>query len=485
MPPKPFPFITDGTVGDVPNGFYVRPDSERGQVLMRTPGKKLHCILTDVTEVRGAFANPAITPHYTFFVGCRGSESVFYRVDLAGVVSELGTITTSSTGPVWIENNPTQIAICDGVGLWVYTPSTGQFLQNTSVNLSGAGALAYQDGYGLFIQPSSNIWGFTAINDFLTVNASDFYSITAKPGNLVALLSFQREPYLLTINSALVYFNDGGDNSSLNSPTFALNTSGLIEQGCGAAGTPNTADGTIPNWLSNKGEWLAAAGYQTKKFSNEMMDRAVSGYSSISDARCFTMRDKGHVFTYMNFTVGDTTWVYDWTTKLLHKRQSYKTDGSGWGRDRANCYCTLNNRHFVGDFENGNIYELSEDYLDDAGQPLRRELYGVEADGGLNRLFCAEIQLLLDAGIGLESGLDPRIMLEISKDGGHTYDSFPWVSAGLVGEYTRRARWTRLGSGYRFIPRFVFTDAVAWKILGLDWRIGKGKASGYPSAGGV
>ncbi len=479
--PKPFPFVTDGTKGDVPNGFYVRPDSDRGNILMRTPGKSTLCTLSNTSEIRGAFANPGITPEYMYFVGRRGTTSVFWRVDPnTGVAAEIGTITTSYTGPIWIENNPTQISICDGVSMWIFTPATGLFVQNTDPDfVLGAGAMAYQDGYGLFIRPNSNVWGFTSINNFLSVDALDFYSITAKPGNLIGILSHQREPYLLTINSALIYYNYGGDNSSLDNPTFALNTAGLIEQGCGAAGTPNTGDGVIPNWLTNKGEWLAAAGYQAKKVSNEMMDRAVNSFPIFSDARCFSYRDKGHVFTIMNFPSGDQTWVMDWTTKLLHKRQSYKADGSGWGRDRANCYCTINNRHFVGDYENGKIYEMSEDFLDDAGNDIRRELYGSELDGGTSRLYCSEIQLLMKTGIGLESGLDPQVMLEISKDGGNTWDvSIPWVSAGKIGEYYRRARWTRLGSGDRLMPRLIFTDRVAWEILGLDMKVGHRWAAG-------
>lgn len=471
--PTPFPFIVDGSIGDVPNGFYVRADSDREKVLMRTPGKSTLCTLPNTTEIRGAFAHPAISLQYMYFVGKRGAQSVFWRVDPAtGAYAELGTITTSHSGPVWIENNPTQIAICDGISEWVYTKTTGLFQQNTDPQFSGAAALAYQDGYGLFIQPDSNIWGFTNINNFLAVNAADFYSITAKPGNLVGILSHQREPYLLTVNAALVYYNYGGDNSSLDNPTFALNTAGLLEYGCGAAGTPNTADGVIPNWLSNKGEWIAAAGYQGRKVSNEMMDRAVADYTVFSDARCYSYRDKGHVFTVMNFPTVDKTWVMDWTTKLLHKRQSYKTDGTGWGRDRINCYCTQGNKHYGGDFENGKIYEFSEEYLDDAGNPIRRELYATEKDGGNTRLYSGYLQLLMDTGIGLESGLDPQVMMEMSKDGGHIYDSFPWQSAGKIGEYPQRVKWTRLGSGYRWLPRFIFTDAVAWKILGLDWDLG-------------
>lgn len=68
-------------------------------------------------------------------------------------------------------------------------------------------------------------------------------------------------------------------------------------------------------------------------------------------------------------------------------------------------------------------------------------------------------------GAGLP-GDDPQVMLRISNDGGKTWISEQWRSAGKMGEYLRRVRWNRLGAARRRVFEISMTDPVAWKITG-------------------
>ena len=426
MAVTPFQFVTDAVLGDVPNGFYPMKDSNRQVIMTRTPGKKKLCQLPNVTEVRALYDDPAETGDFFYAFGSQGSNTLIFRVDpVAGTYSQIGTITTSANGPMWIESNPTQIGICDGAYLWVYNFTTG-ILTNTG---QAASALAYQDGHGLYLIPGTNTWGFTNVDDFTTIDPTNVYNTTAKPGNILGIMSYIREPYLMTGRVIEIWYDAGGDNTSPQTPTFALNTAGIIEIGLGAVGTPNTALGNMANWLSDTGEWQGAQGYSAQKVSTQMMDRAVQGYATFTDARCFTNRSGGHIFTQMNFPTGETSWVIDWTTQMVHKRSSYLTAG-GFGRDRANCYCFCNDQHFVGDYKNGIVYQMSDDFYDDNGHPIPRTLYTVEKDGGLQRVYCSELQLLMDMGIGLQGGGNPQVGLEIYHDGGNTYSNIISVGAG-------------------------------------------------------
>jgi len=62
-------------------------------------------------------------------------------------------------------------------------------------------------------------------------------------------------------------------------------------------------------------------------------------------------------------------------------------------------------------------------------------------------------------------GEDPQAMLQFSKDGGHTWSYELWKSIGKIGEYTRRARWNRLGVSRSRTFRLVITDPVKVVIL--------------------
>jgi len=67
---------------------------------------------------------------------------------------------------------------------------------------------------------------------------------------------------------------------------------------------------------------------------------------------------------------------------------------------------------------------------------------------------------------------DPQIMLQISKDYGHTWGTERWQSLGKTGEYKQRVRWTRLGCGYAFTFKLRISDPVKRSIIGVYARVG-------------
>jgi hypothetical protein len=384
-----------------------------------------------------------------------------------GSFAELGYFTTSATGPVWMTNNRTQLLICDGVTAHIYTLATGGFAEVSDADWPGASTADYQDGYGIFTQPSSNIWFFSGLNDFNAIDSLDFYAKSRKPDNVLAIKSINREPWVYGEKSTEVWYNAGGDNSSAANATFAPNTGGLIDHGLGAVASPLEFDNTAI-WLSDKGQILQAQGYIAKSIGNDMIGRAIAGYSTFSDAIAFSYTDHDHTFYQLTFPTGGETWVYDAKTQIWFKKTSYLNDGSGYGRHRANCYAILGNKHYVGDYNNGKIYEMSMDYYDDNGEEIERILYSQEIDSGIKRSYWPDVQLIVEAGQGGIS-LDPQISLEYSNDSGYTWSSELWRGAGLTGEYGRRAIWRQMGSSFKRMYRFTMTDSVLWRILSIDY----------------
>jgi len=469
MTVKPFPFITDGIHGDVPINFYPAADSDKQAILLPCSGLDELCDLPDCTEVRGIYG----LDNYLYVVAVRGTDSILWRVDTSGGYSELGTISTSSSGPVWITNNATQICIVDGVSGYVYTPSTGLFVEITDADFPGAGSMDYQDGYGLFTTPDSNQWFFSSLHDFMTFDALDFYTKESKPDKIRGILSFMREPWVFGVESGSeVWYNAGGDNSSASNPTFARNTGGVIPYACGAVGTilPESRSNprTTLRWLTSQGQYVQASGYSVQIISNKMFDQAVQDMTDYSDAIAFDYKFKGHEFTQITFPSESQTWVYDGTTKLWHKRQSY-SDGIGQDRHRANCYTMLDNRHWVGDYSNGKIYEMKDSFYSDNGTDITRQIHSQEVDGGMQSISFPDVQIVVEPGVGLVGADAPQIMLQFSGDYGNTWSNEVWRSAGEIGDYTCRAMWQQMGSGYRRMYRATFTDQVNWRILGISW----------------
>ena len=69
-------------------------------------------------------------------------------------------------------------------------------------------------------------------------------------------------------------------------------------------------------------------------------------------------------------------------------------------------------------------------------------------------------------GWGESPGGDPQVMLRLSNDGGKTWISEVWRSAGKVGEYLRRVRWNRLGVARRRVFEVSVTDPIPWRLVG-------------------
>lgn len=469
--PKPFPVVRESLYGEPPINFWPAQD-DRGMVLHGSPGLSTLCTLSTCTEVRGLYE----WNNYLYAVARRGSDSIVFRVSDTGTNAEIGTISTSFTGPVWMFNNyrsdgSSQLWIVDGVSGYTYTPSTNIFVQITDADFPGAAAAAYKDTYGLYVVPNSQTWGISNANDFGAYYASDQFTKEGDTDNIRSILSDGVNVYIFGYKTMEPWQNTGGANTTTANATFQRDPGGVFRYGCAAAKTPCNFDNT-PSWLSDIGEWLRFVGNSCKVISPDMFSRDTKTMPLFTDANAFVYKDEGHTFMQMNFPTGDMTWVLDAKTGLFHKKQSYRADGSAWGRHRANCYALLNNKHYVGDFENGKIYEMSSSYYDDAGEEMPGILHSQDIDFGMTFSVFPPVQLIVEAGVGLITGQgsDPQAMLEISNDGGKTWQSdMGWQSMGAIGEYTWQSIWWQLGSDYRRMMRWTITDPVKRKVLAIDW----------------
>jgi hypothetical protein len=102
----------------------------------------------------------------------------------------------------------------------------------------------------------------------------------------------------------------------------------------------------------------------------------------------------------------------------------------------------------------------------------------------MNRAFYQELEIDVEAGRGLsvgrdgaeEVGVDPQMMLQWSDDGGHTWSSELWTSAGKQGQFTRRAVWRRLGSSRDRVFRVTMQDPVPWVLVDAYLYVQVGKS---------
>jgi len=122
----------------------------------------------------------------------------------------------------------------------------------------------------------------------------------------------------------------------------------------------------------------------------------------------------------------------------------------------------------VGDYANGRIYKLKPDIYTDNGDTIAREIIGGHVfmpDG--EEFFPSEIYIDIETGLGLATGQgsDPQGMLSISRDGGHSFGTERWASAGKTGEYSHRMRWRRFKGTRDLVPKLRITDPIEVNIV--------------------
>ncbi len=86
----------------------------------------------------------------------------------------------------------------------------------------------------------------------------------------------------------------------------------------------------------------------------------------------------------------------------------------------------------------------------------------------MDRAFHNLFMLDMEVGVSLREGqgVNATVVLQVSKDGGHTWGAARELSMGLRGEYKTLMRWWRQGYGRDFVYRIYGSDPVPIRIVG-------------------
>lgn len=441
----------------------VQPGDDRSKVaIYGTPGLDLFTSFGD-TPIRGIYQKGDF-----LYVVHRGT---FYEVNNAGVKTSRGTIGTTS-GRVYMADNGTQLMLTDGTltGGYIYNFNTLAFVQITDVDYPGAATVTWQDGYFIINPPDTQQFYISALYDGLVWDALDFASAEANPDDILFVISDNSNLNLFASNSTEFWSNSG----AVDFP-FERISGGATEWGCAAVNSVVKYDNSLVFLANNSkmGEVIVARmnGYTPQRISTPELEYIINNYSAVSDASSFAYMLGGHPMLQINFPTADASWLYDGLTNCWSQVQS-----NGIGRHRGHMATNYLDKIMVTDFENGNLYRLNSMSFTDNGEPIAMELISRHICEQDIRMTIDKLQLDMGTGVGLTSGqgVNPQIMLAISKDGGHEYGTEMWVTFGAIGTYKTRAVWWQLGQARDWTFKFRITDPVKRVIFGsnLNVRLG-------------
>lgn len=434
-------------------------DSKSVTSLKPRPGLSAFASLSGTGSVRGLY-----TASNGRFFGVRGaSVSEIYDTGASLVVGTL----TSTTGIVRMSDNGLEMIVVDGsAGLgYLFTFATDTFAQIMDAGYPGGTHVAFIDQYFIVNEPDTQQYRWCALGDGSSWPGLNVASSEGSPDYITSLIGMNGELWPFGPQSYEVHYSTG-----LSRGTFARIQGS--NQGVGNVAPNSLAkSGTNVFWLggddAGHGRVYTNEGYRPVAISTHAIEQAIQRYAKIDDAIGYCYQKLGHEFYSLSFPTPSVTWVYDASTGMWHEESWTDSDNNSY-MARGIVQDFYNGNNYVGDWRSGSVFEIDPDTYTDDGDLIHRERTSPHIWNNLERTYYGSFQIDLEAGVGLVSGQgeDPQIMLQISKDGGHTYGSELWRDAGRLGEYTRRAKWNRLGSDRDRIWKVRCTDPVKWVILG-------------------
>lgn len=221
---------------------------------------------------------------------------------------------------------------------------------------------------------------------------------------------------------------------------------------------------------------MRLAGYEMSRVSNHYIEEVIRQMTDPTDAVGWTYEENGHMYYVLFFRDADMTLVYDVATDQWHNRSWRNPDTNEREAHRGYSAACVFNKILVGDRDNGLIYEMSMNYLDDDGDLIHRIRRTPCIDSELDMITHSSFELDGNKGIGLDGidpdtdpynpNLDPAGMLRWSDNGGETWSSEYWRGFGRKGNFKRRVVWRRLGGARERVYEFSVSAAVDWLIVG-------------------
>lgn len=402
----------------------------------------------------------------TFYVAV-GNQIVLASPNVPLVT--IATLTTDS-GPVWMDDNGTQLFINDGVTALVYTYATGAATPVTNINFP-AGARG-----GVFLQ--GRFWVYTTATaganagrvyasnpyDGLTWDGLNFFTPAARPTGIVAVIRWFND--LVVIGQRSVEWWTGTPTVITGALGFQPSANANTE--VGGSAEQGVASVNQRLFFVGHGEGPVGVyeiqGYNVQRVSTPAIDDALSALNGSATAICCGYLASGHGLFQVTVP-GQTsasagTFVFDTLTNLWSRRSSYNQPYY-----RGLLAAHTNTTAYTTDAFTGTLYALSPTAYDEAGQPMECEVTSTHLLKEGDMLVINKIQIDMETGVG-KAGTTPRGIIQVSKDGGHTWGMERFVDLGKVGEYTRRAQLYRLGAARDIAIRFRITESMPRRITG-------------------
>lgn len=419
-----------------------------------------------------------------------------------GYSTASGQLTTSKGDVFLAENNNGQIAISDGVHVYIYTIATNALVQATIDFLPGY--LTFQDER--FISPvtTSNEWRLSDLNQGFSwpFDSQHVGRLATKPDKTVAAIRFPGRGNLLMVFGSTVaeqWYDVGAQlfpyqrSQSTNVDYGCLNPATIAENEnmvCWIAA--NEKSGPVISYTD---------GGEVKHISTDGIDFKLSTLTQPQNCYGFMFKQDGHLFYVATWPHDRVSYAYDFNTQafftlcdeqmnaFIAKRVAFFNDQYYFVSILDGNLYQLGTQFSTYDYGNGKVYEIPRIRITPSVQlpDQSRFIAGYSGftieqgqfdydDRDTTFILATEDgdyiatenpNIILGGGENYRVDV-PRVDMTISKDGGVNFGSASSKDMYPLGRRANRLMWWQIGASndlvhqFRFwgFNRFVATDGI-------------------------
>jgi hypothetical protein len=434
--------------------------------LWAVAGNMLYELLAD-----GTYATAGISPSSTPGGGLAPIVGTVLAVDgnPAIIIPSANNLLIISGGQACYDNGA-GIAAClfvDGTGTGLAHPfvgaTMGTFLDGYFI-VSGSALNSGPSGDQAQGKRQINISGGEGVtlDDPTVWSVLDFAIKEAYPDNIAAILADHEELWIWGDTSSTEVWQNTGVN---NFPLQRMPGAFIHHAALAAWGAVRLGEGIayLGGDVGRGGPvFYYAQGFYPQRLSNFAVEQVWGTYARWDDAVAYVYIDQGHEFYVVTFPTANATWCLDMSTGQWHQRGWWNGTSNdrqrGWVHAAvalaAHGSATVESpfTHYVGDWQNGNVYKMSTAYLTDNGAPIQRIRTAPHLSDDQLYNYYSRFQIDVDT-------IDPLATLSWSNTNGISFNTGITASSAVLSDDPRQV-WRRMGKGRDRVYSFTSSAAI-------------------------
>lgn len=350
---------------------------------------------------------------------------------------------------------------------------------------------------GDLIDAQENVYSYTFLDDYHT---KQYFSAESSSDIVKGIYTLGKTLVLFGSNS--IEFYDRGDAESYKT-WQRLSFTNYKEHGLYSRNTVASTDGVIFYVGQSDFATMSVNAIQNTTVTkvspvwvDELLRNHTVGYG-------FSYNRYGHSFYCLelnsnDITESDKTLVYDLTTQQWHFRVSRRTGTSQLYKWSARFAVRFNDEILCGSNRYNSIFALDDTYYYEDVNPdntvaTKIPLYRCRTSPMMINEYKPFnfLQMTLEGTVGTAQDYqtsqdilssygevitkikdyNPKILLEISNDGGYTYGGVFESYLGRRGDYTFRTMWNNLGNYRQCVLKITYTEPTPFMISSVSMRV--------------